>query len=46
MDKTIEALRRIRKEKGLTQEQTAEILNVSGRTVSRWERGIICLISA
>ena len=39
-------LKEPRKEKGLTQEQTAEILNVSGRTVSRWERGIICLISA
>ena len=28
-----------RKEKGITQEQLAEILNVSGRTVSRWETG-------
>ncbi len=32
-------LRRLRKEKGLTQEQLAEILFVSGRTVSRWETG-------
>lgn len=29
----------LRKEKGLTQEQLAEQLNVSGRTVSRWETG-------
>ena len=29
----------LRKEKNLTQEQLAEILNVSGRTVSRWETG-------
>ena len=28
-----------RKEKGLTQEQLAETLNVSRRTVSRWETG-------
>lgn len=32
-------LRQLRKEKGITQEQLAEILNVSGRTVSRWETG-------
>lgn len=32
-------LRMLRKEKGLTQEQLAEQLFVSGRTVSRWETG-------
>lgn len=32
-------LRELRKEKGLTQEQLAEVLNVSGRTISRWETG-------
>ena len=32
-------LKALRKEKALTQEQTAEILNVSNRTVSRWETG-------
>ncbi len=32
-------LKKLRKEKNLTQGQLAEQLNVSGRTVSRWETG-------
>ena len=32
-------LKELRNEKGLTQEQFAEIMNVSNRTVSRWENG-------
>ena len=32
-------LKQLRSEKGMTQEQFAEILSVSGRTVSRWETG-------
>ncbi len=31
--------KQLRNEKGITQEQLAEILGVSGRTVSRWETG-------
>lgn len=33
-------LKELRKEKGVTQEQFAEIFAVSNRTVSRWENGI------
>ena len=32
-------LKKLSSEKGITQEQLAEILNVSNRTVSRWETG-------
>ncbi len=32
-------LKQLRNEKGITQEQLAEILGVSGRTISRWETG-------
>lgn len=32
-------LKELRNEKGLTQEQFAEMVNVSNRTVSRWENG-------
>lgn len=32
-------LKELRNEKNVTQEQLAEVLNVSGRTVSRWETG-------
>ena len=34
---TIKALR---KEKGMTQLQLAEMLNVSDKAVSKWERGV------
>lgn len=34
-----EFLKELRKQKGLTQEQFAEIVNVSNRTISRWENG-------
>lgn len=38
--KTGELLKRLRKDKGLTQEQLAERFYVSSRTVSRWETGV------
>ena len=33
-------LKKLRNDKGLTQEQFAEIINVSNRSVSRWENGV------
>ena len=35
-----ENLRRLRREKDITQEQLAEILSVSYQSVSRWENGV------
>lgn len=32
-------LKQLRNERGITQEQLAEVLGVSGRTISRWETG-------
>ncbi len=40
MKKTGELLSRLRKEKGMTQKQAAEWLQVSDRTISKWERGM------
>lgn len=39
LKKTGDFLKRLRKEKDLTQEQLAEKFNISSRTVSRWENG-------
>lgn len=33
-------LKKLRNEKRITQQKLAEELNVSGRTVSRWETGV------
>ncbi|EHL08492.1 DNA-binding helix-turn-helix protein [Desulfitobacterium hafniense DP7] len=32
----------LRKEKGLTQQQVADMLNISNKTISKWERGLGC----
>lgn len=32
----------LRKEKGLTQQEVADLLNISNKTVSKWERGYGC----
>lgn len=33
---------RLRKEKGMTQKQLAELLHISDKTISKWERGAGC----
>lgn len=35
-----ENLRKIRKERGLSQEELAEVLKVSRQAVSKWEQGV------
>ena len=40
LEKTGELLSRLRKECGMTQKQVAEKLQISDRTVSKWERGV------
>lgn len=35
-------IRRLRQERGLTQRQLAERMNISDKTVSKWERGMGC----
>jgi len=37
-----ELIFQLRKEKGLTQKQLADQMNISDRTISKWERGIGC----
>ena len=35
-----EKIAKLRKEKGLTQSQLAEMIKVSNKTISRWETGL------
>ena len=37
-----ELIYQLRKEKGLTQKQLADQMNISDRTISKWERGLGC----
>lgn len=37
-----ELIFRLRKEKGMTQKQLADMMNISDKTISKWERGLGC----
>lgn len=37
---TGQTIKNLREKKGLTQKQLADILSVSGKTVSKWETGV------
>ncbi len=39
LTKTGKLLSRLRKERGMTQKDVADVLHISDRTVSKWERG-------
>jgi transcriptional regulator with XRE-family HTH domain len=40
--KTGQLLYRLRKEKEMTQKQVAELMNISDKAISKWERGLGC----
>ena len=42
MKEFCEIFKALRKEKGLTQDQIAEVLGTSPQTISRWETGTSC----
>ena len=41
-EKTGRLIRDLRTEKGLTQAQLAQLIHVSDKAVSKWERGLGC----
>ncbi|QIB68767.1 helix-turn-helix domain-containing protein [Aminipila butyrica] len=41
-NKVGELIRSLRREKGLTQKQLADKMNISDKTISKWERGMGC----
>ena len=42
LEKVGSLILKLRKEKNMTQKQVADLLNISDKTVSKWERGLGC----
>lgn len=40
LEKVGSLILKLRKEKNMTQKQVADLLNISDKTVSKWERGV------
>jgi transcriptional regulator with XRE-family HTH domain len=43
-DKVGKLIYNLRKEKNMTQKEIADLMNISDKTISKWERGLGCSV--